>query len=127
MTGLWSGTKGLAVGCARHMTASVLKEEAQHFPCGIRTSRIGVGASGTAARPGVSGAVDFPMLKDSASARVGMDRTRIGMSPGCAPTMHVLLQVRSPLPGNDVIAVARMYRVVAVPMKNNGRHNRPLP
>src|SRR5437879_5256752 len=105
----------------------MLEEEAQHLPCGVRTSWICVGASGAAYRPGVSGTMDILMLKHSAPARVGMDCTSIGMSTGYATAMHLLLQVRGPLLSNDVIAVARMHRGVAIPMKNDGRDNRPVP
>ena len=48
----------------------MFEEEAQHFPRGVRTSRIGEGAGRTAPRPRVCGSMDFPMLKDCASARV---------------------------------------------------------
>jgi len=52
----------------------MLEEEAQHLPCGIRPARIGVGAGGTAARPGVAGAVNIPMLGDGAPVRIGKVR-----------------------------------------------------
>src|SRR5271165_7257946 len=100
--------------------ARVLEEEAQHLPRGVRPSRIGVGASGAAPRPGVSGTMDLPVLKDCPPARVGMDCAGIGMASGHPTAMHVLLQVRSPLLRNDMIAVARMHCVVSIPMKNDG-------
>ena len=105
--------------------ARVLEEEAQHLPCGVRTSWIGVGASGAATRPGVSGTMDLPMLKHSAPARVGMDCAGICMSAGNPTAMYFLLQVRSPLLRNDTIAVARMHCVVSITMKNDRRDSRP--
>ena len=37
--------------------AGLLREEPHHFPAGVGALRVGVGAGGAAARPGVSGAV----------------------------------------------------------------------
>ena len=59
--------------------AAVFEEKTQHLARSVWSSRIGVGARGAAARPGVGGAMDVPMLKDGAPARVGMDRAGIGM------------------------------------------------
>src|SRR5258707_7485361 len=97
---------GHSSNTTERLSAWVLEEEAQHLPRGVRPSRIGVGASGPASRPGVSGTMDLPVLKDCPPA-VGMDCAGIGMSSGYPPAMHVLLQVRSPLLRNDMIAVAR--------------------
>src|ERR1700722_4309121 len=44
------------------------EEEAQHLARGVRAARIGVGAGGAAARPGVPGAMDLPVLEDGAPA-----------------------------------------------------------
>src|SRR5205823_3397635 len=107
--------------------AWMLEEEAQHLLRGVRPSRIGVGASGASSRPGMSGTMDFPVLKDCAPARVGMDCAGIGMSSWYPTAMHVLLQICSPLLRNDMIPVARMHCVVSISMKNNGRDSRPLP
>ena len=57
----------------------MLEEEAQHFPRRVRPSRIGVGAGGTASRPGVAGTVNVPVLGDRPPARVGKDGAGIGM------------------------------------------------
>src|SRR5271169_5706252 len=104
----------------------VLEEEAQHLPRCVRSSRIGVGASGASSRPGVSGTMDLPVLKDCPPASVGMDCAGIGMSSGYPTAMHILLQVRSPILRNNMIAVARMHCVVSIPMKNDGRDSRPV-
>jgi hypothetical protein len=104
----------------------VLEEEPQHLPRGVRPSRIGIGASGAAARPGVSGTMDLPVLKDCPPARVGMDGAGIGMSSGYPTATHGPSQVRSPLLRNNTIAVARMHCVVSIPMKNDGRDSRPV-
>ncbi len=107
--------------------ALVFEEEAQHLPRGVRPSRIGVGASGTASRPSVAGSMDVPVLKDCPPARVGMDSAGICMSSRCPTAIYFLLQLRSPLLCNDMIAVARMHCVVLIPMKNDGRDIRPVP
>ena len=99
----------------------VFEEEAQHLPRGVRSSRIGVGADRAASRPCVCGSMDFPVLKDCAPARVGMDRAGVGMSSGDPTAMHRLSQVRdSHRPRDDVIAVARMHRGVEIAVKNDG-------
>ena len=93
----------------------VFEEEAQHFPRGVRSSRIGEGAGRAAPRPRVCGSVDFPVLKDCAAARVGMNRSGIGMSSGDPTAMHRLSRVcGSHRPRDDMIAVARMHRGVAI-------------
>ena len=55
----------------------MLEEEAQHLSRGVRALRIGVGASGAASRPSMSGSMDVPVFKDCPPARVGMDSARI--------------------------------------------------
>jgi hypothetical protein len=60
----------------------VLKEEALHLPCRVRPARIGVRAGGTATRPGVTGAVNVPMLGDGAPSRIGQVRAGVGVSMG---------------------------------------------
>ena len=104
--------------------AALLEEEAQHLSRCVRPSRIGVGADGASSRPGVSGTMDLPVLKDCPPARVGMDCAGIGVSSGYPTAMHISLQVRSPVLRNDMIAVARMHYVVSIPMKNDGRDSR---
>jgi hypothetical protein len=56
---------------------AMLEEEAQHLSRGVRALRIGVGASGAASRPSMSGSMDVPVFKDCPPARVGMDSARI--------------------------------------------------
>src|SRR5438105_12974094 len=85
----------------------VFEEEAQHLTRGVRSSRIGEGAGRAASRPCVCGSVDFPMLKDCAPARVGMDRSGIGMSSGHPTAMHGFSRVcGAHRPRDDMIAVA---------------------
>jgi len=71
--------------------------------------------------------MDIPVLKYSAPGCVGKDRTGVGMPSGYPPSMHFLLRARHShsLPEN-VVAVARMHRHVAIAMKNNGRDSRPF-
>src|SRR5437660_679815 len=105
----------------------VFEEEAQHFPRGVRSSRIGEGAGGAAARPRVCGSMDFPMLKDCAAARVRMDRSGIGMSSRDPTAMHRFSRVCGSLrPRDDMIGVARMYRGVVIAVKNDGRDRLPI-
>jgi hypothetical protein len=81
----------------------VFEEEAQHFPRGVRSSLIGEGAGRAAPRPRVCGSMDFPMLKDCAAARVGMDRSGIGMSSGDPTGIHHFSRVcDSHRPRDDV-------------------------
>src|ERR671918_2077286 len=61
---------------------SVLEEEPEHLPRGIGPLRIGVGPGGAAARPGVAGAVDDPLLEDHLPARVSVKRAAVGMPAG---------------------------------------------
>src|SRR5260370_37708651 len=104
----------------------MVKEEPQHFPRCVRSSRISVGAGRAASRPCVSSSVDIPVLKDSAPARVGMDRAGIGMPSRYPPAMHVLLRARRSLRLlENLIAVAWVHRDVAICMKRDGRDTRP--
>ena len=50
----------------------LLEEEAEHLPRGVGPSRIGVGSGGAAARPGMAGAMDHPLLKHRLPIRVGV-------------------------------------------------------
>src|SRR5262249_16888863 len=105
----------------------MLEEEAQHFPRGIRSSRIGVGARSAASRPCVSSSVDVPVLKDSAPARVDMDRAGIGMPSRYPPAMHLLFGARR-FHGllKNLIAVGWMHGNVAIAVKNDGRDRWPV-
>src|SRR5215213_9986125 len=106
----------------------MLEEKTKHFPCCVRSSRIGVGARGTASGPCVSGAVDIPVLQHSASARVAQDRCCIGMPSGYLPAMHLFLRAdRSHRLRKNLIAVVWMNGGVAITVKNNGRNRCPPP
>src|SRR5450755_4546611 len=103
----------------------MLEKEAQHFPRRVRPSRIGVGAGGTASRPGVAGFVNVPMLGDYPSTGVTKDDVGIGMPVGHPSTTHLRCRTRrvSGLLENSV-AVLWMHRGVAIAMENDGRHRR---
>src|SRR5882757_9266998 len=104
----------------------MLEEKPQHLSRGVRPARIGVGAGGAASRPCVSGAMDLPVLKDRPPARVGTDRSGIGMAARYPTTKHLLSQTRrSHGLGDDMIAVAGMHGGVAIAMKNDRWDNRP--
>src|ERR1700680_2761742 len=105
----------------------MLKEETQHFPRCVGSSRISIGASRAASRPCVSSSVDDPVLEDSAPTRVGMDRSGIGMPSRYPTAMHLLLRGRrSDRLLKNLIAVVWMHRNVAIAVKNNGRDSRPV-
>src|SRR6266513_1452098 len=100
----------------------MLEEETQHFPRCVRSSRISVGARRAASRPCMSGSMDVPVLKNSASARIGMDRAGKGVSFRYPPAMHLLLRARcSDRLLKNKIAVIWMHCDVAITVKNNGR------
>ena len=67
------------------------------------------------------------MLKGCPAFRVRMDRSGIGMSSGDPAAMHRFLQVCDlHRPRDDMIAVARMHRSVAIAVKNDGRDRLPI-
>jgi len=68
-----------------------LEEKPKHFPCCVRTSRIGVGTRAAASRPCVSGAVDIPVLQPRASTRVAQDRPCVSVPSGYLPIIHLLV------------------------------------
>src|ERR1700752_1200187 len=99
----------------------MLEEETQHFPRCVRPLRIGVGARRAASRPCVSGSVDGPVLKDSATVRVGINRARLGMPSRYSPAMHLLLpNGHSRVLLTDLIAIVRMNRRIGIAVKDNG-------
>jgi hypothetical protein len=61
---------------------SVLEKEPEHLPRRVGPLRIGVGAGGAAARPGMAGAVADPMLEDRLPVRVGVKGAAVGMPAG---------------------------------------------
>jgi hypothetical protein len=91
------------------------EEETQHFPCRVRPARIGVGAGGTASRPGVAGTVNVPVLGDGTPARIGKDGASIGMPVGHPSAKHLRCRTRrfGGLLENSA-AVARMHRGVTI-------------
>ena len=104
----------------------MLEEKTKHFPRCVRSSRISVGARGTASGPRVSGPVDIPVLQHSTSARVAQDRSGIGMPSGYLPAMHLLLcPDRSHRLLKNLTAVAWVHGSVAIAVKNNGRNGCP--
>src|SRR3954467_15198893 len=103
------------------------QEKSQHLRRRVGSARIGVGARGTAARPGVSGAVDGPVFEDVAPAGVGMDRARIAVPARSPPAMHLRLRARRSLQLREkLIAVVWMHRAVAITVKNDGRDRWPV-
>ena len=67
------------------------------------------------------------MLKDRAAARVRVDRSGISMSSGNPTAMHRFSRVCDlHRPRDDMIAVARMHRGVAIAVKNDGRDRLPI-
>src|SRR3954469_2297607 len=104
----------------------MLEEETQHFSRCVRSSWISVGARRAASRPCVSSSVDVPVLKDSASTRVGMDCAGISMPSRYPSAMHALLRTRrSHRLLKNLRAVVWMHSGVAIAVKNNDRDRRP--
>ncbi len=104
----------------------VLEEEPEHLPRGIGPLRIGVGPGGAAARPGMSGPVDDPVLEDRLSARVGVEPAAISMPTGYPTLLHRLPEVRHRSCSglrHDPIAVARVHRGIPIPMEHDRRNN----
>ena len=100
------------------------EEEAQHFPRRVRSSRIGVGAGGTASRPCVAGTVNAPMFGNCPPARVGKDGTGIGMPAGHPSAKDLRCTRRFGGLLKNSVAVVRVHRGVAIAMENDGRHGR---
>ena len=103
----------------------MIEEEAQHFPRRVRPLRIGVGAGGTASRPGVAGTVDIPVLGDRRarprrSGSCGYRHARRVLVPRC--TFVFVSSLRGLL--DNSVAVVRMHGGVAIAMENDGRHGR---
>src|SRR6478735_6786091 len=95
----------------------MLEKETQHFPRRIRTSRIGVGAGGTASRPCVASTMNVPAFGDRPPAGVGKDGAGIGMAVGHSAAKHPRCRTRrfGGLLENPV-AVVGMHRGVAIAM-----------
>ena len=108
---------------------SVFEKEPEELPRRVGSVWIGVGAGTAAARPGMSGAVDDPVLEDRLPSRVGVKRAAVGMPAGYPTVLHGFTQVRHRgCPGlrDDLMAVARMNRAVLIPMKHDGRDHSPV-
>ena len=108
------------------MGMSVLEKEPEHLPCGIGPLRIGVGAGGAAARPGMPSAVDDPLLEDHLPAAVSVESAAISMPAGDPAVLHCGLQVghrgRVGL-RDDLIPVARVHRGVLIAVEHDRRDN----
>jgi len=107
--------------CDGRRRERMLEEKTQHFPCGIGSSRISIGARGAASRPCVSGTVHIPMLQHCAPVRVAMNCAGIGMAPRYLPAVHLLLCPPRSHRLENLVAVVWMHRSVAIAVKNNGR------
>jgi hypothetical protein len=109
----------------------MLKKEAEHLPRGIRPLRISVGAGRAAARPGMTGAVDDPLLEDRLAMGVGMQRTAVGPPAGYLTPLRRCRGLQSggrgaACLGDDLIAVARVDGHILVAMEHDRRHDPPL-
>src|SRR5258707_9385353 len=112
------------VGVSSAFRQRVLDEESEHLPRGVGPPRIGVGAGGTAARPGMAGSVDDPLLEDRPPARIDMDRAAVGVPAGHPTVLHCCLHIRGhgvPRLRDDLIAVARVHRGLLIAMEHDRR------
>ena len=66
----------------------VLEEEAEHLPGGVRPARVGIGAGRAAARPGVPGAVDRPLLEQRPPGGIGVDGAAVGVAARHLTALH---------------------------------------
>ena len=105
----------------------MIAKEPEHFLRCVRPSRVGVGAGGTTARPGVTSSVDAPLLQDCLAIGISMARAGIGMATGHLPATDSRLPVRSSHGmGDDMIGVSGVYYCVAIAVKNDGREGWPV-
>src|SRR3954447_20939100 len=108
---------------SRRWSDAVIGEEAQHFARGIRSARIGVGAGRAAARPGVTGSLDRPMLAQRLAGGIGVDGAAVGSAAGRLTLLDRRPQSRRGRRGLRYhgLTVARMDGGVLVAMKDDGR------
>src|SRR5579872_1908335 len=100
----------------------MIAKEPQHFLSRVGPSRVGVGASRTAARPSVTSSMDAPLLYDCLPPHIAMDRTGVGMAARYLTAMRFLLPARgSHRTGDDVIGVSWVYYVVTIAVKDDCR------
>ena len=112
--------------CRRSGTEWVIEKEAEHFSRRIRSLRIGVGTGGTAARPGMTGAVNDPLLENGVAARIAVDGAGVGATAGDPAVLdrysciggQRFLQL-----GNDLVAVAGVHCRVLVTVEHNRRYD----
>src|SRR5689334_8769492 len=101
----------------------MLEEEAQHLARGVGTARVGEGAAGTAARPGVPGAVDDPLLEDDLAIGRRMERAAPGAAAGRAPLLHRYFERRRRRRLRDHrVAVGRVDGGVAIAVEDDRRN-----
>src|ERR1700750_3055722 len=102
----------------------MLEKEAQHFRRRIRSLLVRIGSGRTAARPGVAGAVDVPVLQNLALANCE-GRAGIRVRSRNLPVMYLLSSL---CPSNGMFdnigPIVRMHGSVTVAVKDNGRDHR---
>ena len=99
-------------------------KEPQHFSSSIGAARIGVGAHCATAKPGVTSAVDNPLLNDRPLVRVFIQRSTECMAARNLALLNMWLK-RGGLPRlrHDRMAVLRIDRGIPVAMKHNSRND----
>src|SRR6185437_374511 len=129
-TDRWRGASGYRRRPHSAVTSSagrhrLLEEEAQHLPGGVGPPRIGVGPRRTAARPGMAGGMDDPLLQDRPPALIVLHGAAVGMPPGYLTMLHTELQVwRGGLlrPSDDGVTIAGMHGGVLIAMEHDRRN-----
>ena len=114
----------------------LLVEEPHHLRRGVGAFDVGVGASAAPSRPGVSEAVDGPLLHNGTAVGVALSSASVSVTIGDLPLSHRDRRVsRSrrvsvagsavprPVVGEQLFGVARVYGCVAVSVEHNGRNH----
>jgi hypothetical protein len=73
----------------------VLKEETQHLVGGVGAVRVGIGASGASARPGVSRAVNQPHLVSNPACMIEILRVSVAVAASYPATAAFRAETRA--------------------------------
>ena len=112
---------------SRRLCTGMRQEKADHFPAGVGSARVGVGAAGAAAGPSMARAVKDPLLKDLPAGVLELDRAGVGHAGWRLAMRHRLGQSRIlPCLGDDVVAVARVDGPVGIAMECDGLYRPPF-
>jgi hypothetical protein len=89
---------------------------------GIGPLWIGIGPVWAAARPGVTSAMNCPLLPYECAALVADDRQRRIPSRGCGGIRNVHAIVWLPMCGDELGCVREMHNAIGIAMEDDGRN-----